>query len=176
MDKLHEDIVEDFGNGYVKFGHSELMGRVVGLLLCVREALTEDQICELLHVSKTPVNQITKRLEQLELIRRVWVRGDRKHYYLIADDVFQQASVNLMRLYEDNLRVAERHLRAVLQKLPQADEEEKAELRHVGARMIAMREFYKRLIQTHQSFMEEWKAAKKDLPKIEELEKEAGEN
>lgn len=171
MEKLRDDIIEDFGRGYMKFGHSELMGRVVGLLLCVREPISEDQICELLQVSKSPVNQITKRLDQLNLIRRVWVRGDRKHYYQIAGDVFQQASANLMRLYEDNLRVAERHLRVALKKLAQANEEGKAELRLVGERMIAMREFYKRLIQTYQSFIEDWKAAKKNLPRIEDLEK-----
>jgi DNA-binding transcriptional regulator GbsR (MarR family) len=172
MEKLHEDIIEDFGNGYVKFGHSELMGRVVGLLLCMRETVTEDQICEMLHVSKTPVNQITKRLENLNLIRRVWVRGDRKHYYQIAGDVFQQASLNLMRLYEDNLRVAERHLRGVLKQLAQAStEEEKAGLRLVGGRMIAMRGFYQHLLETYQRFIEDWKAAKKNLPKIEDLEK-----
>ncbi len=160
MDKIHDSIIEDFGNGYVKFGHSELMGRVVGLLICAHEPLTVDQMSELLETSKSPVNQIARRLEELHLIRRVWVRGDRKHYYQIAADVFQQASLNLMKLYEDNFRVAERHLRAVARQYVNADPEEKDRLRQIGERMIAMREFYKRLLNTYQRFIEDWKTAR----------------
>ncbi len=168
MDKIRDGLIEDFGNGYVKFGHSELMGRVVGLLIGVHEPLTVDQISELLETSKSPINQIAHRLEELNLIRRVWVRGDRKHYYRISTDVFKQASLNLMKLYEDNLRIAERHLRAVAKQYTDASAEEKSGLRQMGERLIAMREFYTRLIDTHHRFIEDWKTARAHLPAFEE--------
>jgi DNA-binding transcriptional regulator GbsR (MarR family) len=168
MDAIRDAIIEDFGNGYVRFGHSELMGRLVGLLICAHEPLTVDQMSEMLETSKSPVNQIARRLEELNLIRRVWVRGDRKHYYQIAADVFQQASLNLMKLYEDNLRVADRHLRAVTKQYAHAGPEERKGLRQTGERMIAMREFYTNLINTYHRFIADWKVARAHLISFEE--------
>lgn len=168
MNETRHALIEDFGNGYVKFGHSELMGRVVGLLLCSDEPMTADEMSERLQTSKSPVNQIARRLEELALIRRVWVKGDRKHYYQIADDVFLQAGSNLSRLFEENLRIAEKHLRDLLKKYATTNKEEKNKLRPFCERLIVMREFHLREIESYRRFIEEWKSAKKDLPKVED--------
>jgi DNA-binding transcriptional regulator GbsR (MarR family) len=171
MDEMRHALIEDFGNGYVKFGHSELMGRIVGLLICSEAPLTVDEISEQLQVSKSPVNQIARRLEELSLIRRVWVKGDRKHYYQIADDVFLQAGANLSRLFEENLQIAERHRRTALKKFAAAGREEKAKLRAFCERLINMHEFHLREIESYRRFIEDWKAAKAELPSVEECVK-----
>jgi DNA-binding transcriptional regulator GbsR (MarR family) len=171
MDETRHALIEDFGNGYVRFGHSELMGRIVGLLLCSEEAMTVDDISERLEVSKSPVNQIARRLEELNLIRRVWVRGDRKHYYQIADDVFLQAGMNLSRLFEENLRIAEKYLRDLAKKYAAANKEEKAKLRNLLERIMMMREFHQREIESYRRFIDEWKTAKKNPPALEEFVK-----
>jgi len=168
MDETRHALIEDFGTGYVKFGHSELMGRVVGLLLFSEEPMTADEMSERLETSKSPVNQIARRLEELSLIRRVWVKGDRKHYYQIADDVFLQAGANLSRLFEENLRIAEKHLRGLVKKYAAANKDEKNKLRPLLERIILMREFHQREVESYRRFIEEWKSAKKDLPKVEE--------
>jgi DNA-binding transcriptional regulator GbsR (MarR family) len=168
MEELRHALIEDFGNGYVKFGHSELMGRIIGLLLCADEPMTADEMSEQLEVSKSPVNQIARRLEELSLIRRVWVKGDRKHYYQIAEDVFLQAGTNLSYLFEENLLIAERHLRELAKKYAVAPKEEKIKLRNLGERLVMMREFHLREIDSYHRFIEEWKIAKKDLPAVEE--------
>jgi len=171
MDETRHALIEDFGNGYVKFGHSELMGRIVGLLLCSEEAMTVDDISERLEVSKSPVNQIARRLEELNLIRRVWVKGDRRHFYQIADDVFLQAGANLSRLFEENLRIAEKYLRGLVKKYATANKEEKNKLRPLIERMIMMREFHWREVESYRRFIDEWKIAKKNLPAFEEYAK-----
>jgi len=171
MDETRHALIEDFGNGYVKFGHSELMGRIVGLLLCFEEAMTVDDISERLEVSKSPVNQIARRLEELSLIRRVWVKGDRRHFYQIADDVFLQAGMNLSRLFEENLRIAEKYLRGLAKKYAAANKEERAKLRPLIERMSMMREFHLREIESYRRFIDEWKIAKKNLPAFEEYAK-----
>ena len=86
MNNNQYSLIEAFGNGYKKFGHSNLMGRVVGLMLSNNGALTIDEICEALDVTKTPITQICGRLVDLEIIRRVWVKGQRKQHFEIADD------------------------------------------------------------------------------------------
>ncbi|MFQ5605438.1 MAG: GbsR/MarR family transcriptional regulator [bacterium] len=168
MKEIQREIIEDFGSGYVKFGHSELMGRVVGLLICETEPVSVEEICEVLNVTKTPINQICRRLEELNLIRRVRVKGERKHHFQISSDVFLQASINLSRLYEQNLQVAENHLQPMLKKYQAASMEEKARLKTICERLISMREFNMKLINSYKHFINEWKLAKSELPSVEE--------
>lgn len=168
MDAIRHTLTQDFGLGYVKFGHSELMGRIVGLLLGAAEPMSEDQIAEELAVSKSPVNQITRRLEELSLVRRVRFKGDRKYYYEIASHVFLQASVNQYRLYEESLQVANRNLEAVLRAYAAAEGEEKEELRSVGERLIRMREFHLRMIESYRRFIDDWRAAEDELPSVDD--------
>ncbi len=167
MEQLVDAIVEDFGNGYASFGHSELMGRVVGLLLCADRPLTLEDISQKLHVSKSPVNQICKRLEELQLVRKAWVKGERKFHYQIADNIFLQASINLSRLNEGNLQIAERHLEATVRRMQEATGEEKERLRLICQRLIEMREFYRHLLRSYRQFIEEWQARRDQLPDVD---------
>lgn len=168
MDKIQRALIEDFGSGYVKFGHSELMGRVVGLLICEVQPLSVDQICETLHVTKTPVNQICRRLEERNLIRRVRIRGERKYHYQIAPNLFLQAGINVSRLYEENLQIADYHLEVFLKKYAMAPDADKSKLKIICERLISMREFNLRLIDSYKRFINEWKIAKTELPTVEE--------
>lgn len=168
METIQAQLIEDFGIGYVKFGHSELMGRVVGLLLCTSGPISIDDICTALDVTKTPINQICRRLEELNLIRRIRKSGERKYFYQISDDVFLQAGINLSRLYEDNLRIAESHLHTLLEKYKHSQGEEKQKYALVCQRLIRMREFHLRLLQSYQKFINEWRAIKNELPSLEE--------
>ncbi|MFQ5641471.1 MAG: GbsR/MarR family transcriptional regulator [bacterium] len=168
MNEIQTAIVEDFGSGYVKFGHSELMGQVVGLLLCEIEPLSIDEICLALHVTKTPINQICRRLEELKLIRRIRIKGERKYHYQISPNLFLQAGMNLTRLYEENLNIAEYYLPTLLQKYARALPEEKDRLKVMCERLIAMREFHIREIESYKRFLQEWKRTKIALPSVEE--------
>ncbi|NIR50160.1 hypothetical protein GWO43_16785 [candidate division KSB1 bacterium] len=168
MKEIQRGIIEDFGRGYVKFGHSELMGRVVGLLICQTEPISIDGICERLNVTKTPINQICRRLEELNLIHRVRIKGERKYHYQISPNVFLQAGVNLSRLFEENLHIAEQHLHALLEKYSAAEGDEKDKLRTVCERLIIMREFNARQIKAYKTFLNEWRNARNNLPTVEE--------
>jgi DNA-binding transcriptional regulator GbsR (MarR family) len=167
IDAVRQALIQDFGQGYVKFGHSELLGRVVGLLLGSVEALSEEQIAAELEVSKSPVNQITRRLEELSLVRRIRIKGDRKYYYAITPHVFLQAGVNQYRLYEETLQVANRNLETVLRAYVEAEGEDRDALREVGERLIRMREFHLRMIESYRRFIDEWRAAETDLPSVD---------
>jgi DNA-binding transcriptional regulator GbsR (MarR family) len=175
MHQLRQALVGDFGQQYVRFGHSELMGRVVGLLLTATAPMMEDEIAAELHVSKSPVNQITRRLEQLSLVRRVRYKGDRRYYYEISPDVFFQAGLNLARLLEDNLHIADAHLRAALQRLSAAAPGERAEIRVLCERLIQMREYHRRVTEAYRRAVEEWREVSRSLPSVEQymLELEA---
>jgi DNA-binding transcriptional regulator GbsR (MarR family) len=169
MDALREMLVSDFGRQYERFGHSELLGRVVGLLLCAEKSLTVDDISERLGVSRSPVNQISRRLEELNLVRRIRIPGDRKYYYEISPTVFLQAATNVYRLYEENLRVADRTLRKAIEQLDaQQSAEERSVLRTMCERLIDMREFHLHLLDAYRRFIDEWRAAQVGLPSLDE--------
>lgn len=168
MESFKQALVDDFGLGYVKFGHSELMGRMVGLLLCSTEPLDAERIADELHVSKSPVNAIARRLEELNLIRRVRFKGDRKYYYEVSPHVFLQAGANLNRLEEQNLNIANNHLRVALERFEAAEGEKRETWRVICNRLIQMREFHLRMIDTFREFMEEWQAEREELPPVEE--------
>lgn len=167
MHRLRQALVTDFGQQYVRFGHSELMGRVVGLLMTAATALTEEEIAAELQVSKSPVNQITSRLEQLSLVRRIRYKGDRRYYYELSVDVFFQAGLNLARLLEDNLHIAEAHLHGALQLLRSAQGEERGEIRAVCERLIQMREYHRRVAEAYRRAVEEWREVSRALPDVE---------
>jgi DNA-binding transcriptional regulator GbsR (MarR family) len=168
MDENRQALTEDFGLGYVRFGHSELLGRVVGFLLGSVEPVSEEQIAEELEVSKSPVNQITRRLEELGLVRRVRIKGDRKYYYVIGEHVFLTAGVNQYRLYEQTLQIANLNLERFLRAYQAADGETKLDLHRVCERLIRMREFHIRMIDSYRRFVDDWRAAENELPTVEQ--------
>jgi HTH-type transcriptional regulator, osmoprotectant uptake regulator len=168
MDSIIEAMVHEVGLQYVQFGHSELLGRVVGLLIATPRPLSEEEIATELNVSKSPINQITRRLEDLKQVRRVRFKGDRKYYYEIAPDVFFRAAERMARLYEDNLRIADTHLREALLEFREASPESRAAVRTVCERLLEMREFHARQIGAYRQFLEEWQRIRPSLPSVEE--------
>jgi DNA-binding MarR family transcriptional regulator len=65
------------------------LGRIVGLVLgCVYLAEREsslDEISSRLGLSKAAVSIAARQLDSLGLIQRLWLKGDRKHYYRTVD-------------------------------------------------------------------------------------------
>jgi DNA-binding transcriptional regulator GbsR (MarR family) len=138
----------------------------VGQLLCAEEPLTVDEIAVRLGVSKSPINQIARRLEELNLVRRIRKPADRKHYYEISPRVFLQAATNLYRLYEENLQLADSALRSALDRLGEASGAEAEGLRLLSERLVNMREFHLHLVESYRKFLEEWNEAELSLPSV----------
>jgi DNA-binding transcriptional regulator GbsR (MarR family) len=168
MENITEALVHEIGRQYVKFGHSELLGRVVGLLIGSATPLSEEEIAAELGVSKSPVNQITRRLEELNQVRRVRYRGDRKYYYEAAPDVFLRSANHLAQLYEENLAIAETHLRTAMARFEEAAPEARESIRPVCERLLEMREFHRAHIAAHRRFLDEWQRMRASVPSVEE--------
>ncbi len=153
LEPVRNSLVEDFGRAYSNFGQNRLKGRMVGLLLSLPEPCSLDEICETLGVSKGPVSTVARQLEEQGLIRKVWVRGDRKHYYELVGDIFRAASRHNLRLIRDNLEIARRNLGI----MPSGGDSAEAE--RVRERLQVMEEFYSLLAATFERFIEDWESA-----------------
>ncbi|HQU73627.1 MAG: MarR family transcriptional regulator [Calditrichaeota bacterium] len=146
---IKREMLQDFAEAYRAFGLSKLMGRVVALLIYSAEPLSLDEIASELEMSKGPISQITRRLRDRNLIRRVWRPGSRKDYYEIMPTVFENAFRNNLDLIHHNTEIA-----ANLKKLAASSPDPAMET--LQQRLILMEDFYK-LMETHfQNFLKAW--------------------
>jgi DNA-binding transcriptional regulator GbsR (MarR family) len=148
-EKIKRDIIQNFGYAYKAFGLNKLMGHVVALLIFSPEPLSLDDIAKHLKRSKGPVSQITRRLRDKNLIRRVWQPDSRKDYYEIQPDVFENAFRNNFELIKKNTRLA-KQLKSNVSK------EKNESLDSLKVRLAEMQLFYEMMEKHYQNFLDEW--------------------
>ena len=83
---VHESTVAGLGRLAGFFGFSEVMGRLYGTLLLNPEALSLDDLAEELKISKGSVSMNMRSLERWGMAKEVWVRGERKKFYMAESD------------------------------------------------------------------------------------------
>ncbi|MBK9122614.1 MAG: helix-turn-helix domain-containing protein [Chloroflexi bacterium] len=73
------------------FGFSKVMGQLYGVLLLNGEPMSLDDLMDRLDISKASVSMNMRTLEQLGMVRQVWLRGrgDRRKYYEAETDLLQ---------------------------------------------------------------------------------------
>ncbi len=152
--EVKQEFIQDYGEAYQSFGLPKLMGRIVGLMLYHRKPLSLPEITSELNVSKGPVSQITKRLLDHNLIKSVWVPGDRKNYYQIIPDIFGSAFNNIIRSQKRNLQLARKY-QDIQKKYPQAS------IESFRTSVDKMAEFYESMIEHFNIFYKEWTAREK---------------
>jgi DNA-binding transcriptional regulator GbsR (MarR family) len=88
-DKLH--YIEEYGVCLETSGLPRMAGRIVGLLLiCTPPHQAADQISRILDASKGTVSTMTRLLVQLGLIERVGLPGERRDYFRLRQDLWEQ--------------------------------------------------------------------------------------
>ncbi len=155
-DELKHEFVNRFGDAYKDFGLPILMGRIVGLLLHSEEPMSLDTMTAELHVSKGPVSQLLRRLRDHNLVKRIWVGGDRKDYYQVVDHVFLQAFINQAELLKRNLTLAKEFER----KLKNNNYSDNTKFK---SRIDEMVQFNTQMQEYLNSFIEKWRDENTDL-------------
>ncbi|MEZ4766711.1 MAG: MarR family transcriptional regulator [Calditrichia bacterium] len=112
-------------------------------------ALSLDDIAQNLEMSKGPISQITRRLSDRNLIRKIWVPGDRKDYYEMTAELFENAFKNNFSLIQNNTKIA----RQLREKVEQTNDESLNVLKN---RLVEMENFYQLMEKHFQNFLDEW--------------------
>ena len=154
--QIKQGFIQDFGDRYQSFGLSKLMGRVVGLLIFEAGPLSLDEIAEQLQHSKGPVSQITRRLTEHGLIRKVWVPGSRRDHYAAEEEIFLRAFANHAHLLGRNRGLADKYRSAP------AEDGERAQ-DHFLWRIEEMHRFYELMGEHLGRFMEEWRVERRRM-------------
>jgi DNA-binding transcriptional regulator GbsR (MarR family) len=87
--ELQHGTMETMGRITSFWGFSKIMGQLYGLLYLSPESLTLDEMAENLSISKGNVSINIRALERWNMVRQVWVKGDRKDFYEAETDFWK---------------------------------------------------------------------------------------
>lgn len=169
MDETKREMLQAFGEAYRGFGLSKQMGHIVALLLYSPQPLSLDEITQQLGMSKGPISQVTRRLNERNIIRKVWNPGSRKDYYEIQPEVFANAFRNFAHLIHHNTEIAQDL--SVKVEASAADVVPDKEL--LLKRLKEMETFYTLMEKHFNVFLEEWTTVRSALYAIPEVGSEA---
>lgn len=148
--KIQKEIIQRFGDAYKAFGLNKLMGHIVALLIFSPQPLSLDEITNLLGRSKGPISQIVRRLRERKLIRKAWApENNRKDYYEIEPEIFENAFRNNYELIKNNTRIA-KQLQQTVQRV------NKDKLTTAKVRLDEMEAFYTLMEKHFRNFLNEW--------------------
>ncbi len=86
LDEVRHGIMDTLGRITSFWGFSKIMGQLYGMLYLSAAPMTLDEMAESLAISKGNVSINIRALERWNMVRPVWVKGDRKDYYEAETD------------------------------------------------------------------------------------------
>jgi len=96
-------LVEMGGQTSQDLGMGRIVGQVLVYLYLQPSPSSLDELENELGLSKASVSIAARQLEQLGLLRRVWVKGDRKNYYRSADNIAQALQQGLQTFFRQKV-------------------------------------------------------------------------
>jgi len=128
------------------FGFSDVMGRLYGTLLLSPEAMSLDDLAEGLQISKGSVSMNMRSLERWGMAKEVWVRGERKKYYMAESDFWTVIRNVLSGREMREVQLALRVLGDSVEQLKEAENEltpeEQIQSEYVLERIDDLRSFF----------------------------------
>ena len=89
INELQHGTMETMGRITSFWGFSKIMGQLYGLLYLSPKPLTLDGMAENLSISKGNVSINIRALERWNMVRQVWIKGDRKDFYEAETDFWK---------------------------------------------------------------------------------------
>ena len=115
LDEWESAVIDLFLNAANSFGLPKSYGQIYGLLFCWDQALSMDEVMELLQISKGSASQGLRALRQLGAVSSTFAPGDRKERFV--------AEIRLRKLVSGFLREqADPHLEKGISRLKQIEE------------------------------------------------------
>ena len=106
--------VEEMGQALSSYGMTPMAGRMWGwLLICDPPEQTAADLAEALHASRGSISGTARILASAGMIRRTTKRGDRREFFSVAPETFEQFLASAGRIYGAFREIAERGLEAI---------------------------------------------------------------
>lgn len=148
MDEAVQQLVEQMALICEKEGMPRIGGRIFGYLLATDQTFSLEDLAERLQASKASVSTNARMLEQFGMIRRVSVLGDRRDFYRVQDDPWEQ----MLRVAQGRWREMVNVFQAAARRLPEPAGR---------ARMDQAARFHSLLIHECDALIESWRGARR---------------
>jgi DNA-binding transcriptional regulator GbsR (MarR family) len=89
LERSRTMVIDTLAQNMNLYGITPSAGRVYGLLFFSDKPLTLDEMKEELGMSKTSMSVSVRSLLDLNMVEKVWVKGERKDLYTIKEDWYQ---------------------------------------------------------------------------------------
>jgi DNA-binding transcriptional regulator GbsR (MarR family) len=86
LDAVNDSTIAGLGRLARFFGFSDVMGRLYGTSLLSPEPVSLDDLASRLEISK---GSVRLNMHAWGMAKEVWVRGERKKYYVVESDLWQ---------------------------------------------------------------------------------------
>ncbi|WEG12064.1 GbsR/MarR family transcriptional regulator [Pullulanibacillus sp. KACC 23026] len=86
IDRARERVIETISQNMHLYGVTPSIGRLYGILFFNEEPLTLDNMKEELKMSKTSMSTSVRTLTDLNMVEKVWRKGERKDLYTAKKD------------------------------------------------------------------------------------------
>jgi DNA-binding transcriptional regulator GbsR (MarR family) len=143
-----KELIEKFGNIYESYGLRRLQGLIVGLLLTKSEPVSLDDMVDILDRSKGPISISVRRLDDMDLVRKVEGPNNRRNYYESHPNIFFNNFKFNLQTVRENRALAERFLSRI-DAGGKETEKTKESLEHMQA-------FYELMESFFEDFAERW--------------------
>lgn len=88
LSQVERDLIEEFATRYESRDFRRLQGLIVGTLLTQEDPVCLDDMVEILGRSKGPISVSVRRLDEMDLVRKVEGPNKRRNYYASHPNVF----------------------------------------------------------------------------------------
>jgi HTH-type transcriptional regulator, glycine betaine synthesis regulator len=144
---VNDSMLDGLGQLADYFGYNKVMGKMYGALLLSPGPMSLDDMMEHLDVSKASVSMNLRMLENLGIVREVWVRGDRRKYYEAESD-FWKILTNVLgsrelRDVNQALEVIEHNITNLGAALPTMSTSERELAEYYVGRIDQMKDFFR---------------------------------
>jgi DNA-binding transcriptional regulator GbsR (MarR family) len=89
LERTRTMVIDAIAQNMNLYGITPSAGRLYGLLFYSDKPLTLDEMKEELGMSKTSMSTSVRSLLDLNMVEKVWVKGERKDLYTIKEDWYQ---------------------------------------------------------------------------------------
>src|SRR5262245_53099642 len=86
LSAVNDSMLDGLGQLADYFGYNKVIGKMYGALLLSPNPMSLDDLMNHLEVSKASVSMNMRLLENLGIVKEVWVRGDRRKFYEAETD------------------------------------------------------------------------------------------
>jgi predicted transcriptional regulator len=149
--------IERFASVLTEAGIPRMPARVFAALMATDSGrLSAVDLADTLQVSAAAVSGAVRYLSQVHLISRQHVRGSRRDYYVVHDDVWQEAVLSRGPLLSRWIDSAREGVQVLGPGTP------------AGARMARTLAFYQFLEQEMPALLERWRVHRESMPAPEE--------